>query len=191
MKTGFIYIWYDRKHKRYYVGSHLGTEDDGYICSSTWMKSSYKRRPEDFKRRVLKRGIEKKFLKEQEYKWLQMIKSEELGKRYYNLNNKKILKPGNWPVGKARSEETRRKISESLKGKYFLSDDHRKKASERMKGNKFRKGSSLSSEAKNKVSKSLLGNKRASGVWTSERKKQHSIQMKRYWNTKKNDTCYR
>lgn len=191
MKTGFIYIWFDRKYKRYYVGSHLGTEDDGYICSSTWMKSSYKRRPEDFKRRVLKREIEKKFLKEQEYEWLRLIKTEELGKKYYNLNNKKILKPGNWPEGKARSEETRRKISDSLKGKCFLSNEHRKKTSERMKGNKLRKGLSLSSEAKNKVSKSLLGNKRAFGVWTAERKKQHSIQMKRYWDNKKNDTYYR
>lgn len=191
MKTGFIYIWFDKKHKRYYLGSHLGTENDGYICSSTWMKSSYKRRPEDFKRRVLKRGIEKKFLKEQEYEWLRLIKPGELGKRYYNLNNKKILKPGNWPEGQARSEETRQKISKSLMGKYFLSDDERKKTSERMKGNKLRKGLSLSSEAKNKVSKSLIGNKRACGIWTTERKIQHSVQMKLYWNNKKNDTYYR
>ena len=26
-KTGFIYIWYDRKRKMYYIGCHLGTED--------------------------------------------------------------------------------------------------------------------------------------------------------------------
>ena len=54
-KYGFIYIWRDRKHKRYYIGSHWGTEDDGYICSSPWMSQAYKHRPNDFKRRILQR----------------------------------------------------------------------------------------------------------------------------------------
>ena len=54
-KYGFVYIWRDRKHKRYYVGSHWGTETDQYICSSSWMKNAYKRRPQDFKRRVVAR----------------------------------------------------------------------------------------------------------------------------------------
>lgn len=88
-KYGFVYIWRDKKHKRYYVGSHWGTENDGYICSSNWMRMSYKRRPYDFKRRIIKSNIssvEEKF--EEEYKWLRLIKDEELGKRYYNLNNK-------------------------------------------------------------------------------------------------------
>lgn len=51
--SGFVYIWRDRKHKRYYIGSHWGTPDDGYICSSPWMRQAYKHRPLDFKRRVL------------------------------------------------------------------------------------------------------------------------------------------
>ena len=33
-KYGFVYIWFDRKHKRYYIGCHWGHEDDGYVCSS-------------------------------------------------------------------------------------------------------------------------------------------------------------
>lgn len=113
-KTGFIYIWYDRKHKKYYVGSHLGTEDDGYICSSRWMRQSYKRRPKDFKRRIIQRNLSKEVLKEEEHKWLKQIKNEELGKKYYNLT---IALNGNgWERGKSRSEETKKKISETLKG---------------------------------------------------------------------------
>ena len=27
-KHGFVYIWFDRKHRRFYIGSHWGTEDD-------------------------------------------------------------------------------------------------------------------------------------------------------------------
>ena len=56
-KYGFVYIWRDRKHNRYYVGSHWGHTGDGYICSSSWMKQAYKRRPDDPNER-LNTGIE-------------------------------------------------------------------------------------------------------------------------------------
>ena len=93
-KYGFVYLWYDRKHKRFYVGCHWGTEDDGYICSSPWMIQAYKIRPEDFKRRILKTKIdtrEKTYIEEQ--RWLNMIKPSEIKPvneipRYYNLNVK-------------------------------------------------------------------------------------------------------
>lgn len=86
---GFVYLWRDRKHKRYYIGSHWGAEDDGYICSSRWMRKAYRRRPEDFKKRRIIARIytNRKDLLDEEYRWLQMIKPEELGKRYYNLGN--------------------------------------------------------------------------------------------------------
>lgn len=87
-KYGFVYIWYDRKHKRYYIGCKWGNENCSYICSSSWMNRSYKRRPEDFKRRILSRVYTtKKDLLQEEYRWLSQIKKEELGKRYYNLHN--------------------------------------------------------------------------------------------------------
>ena len=87
-KYGFVYIWYDRKHKRFYIGCHWGTEDDGYICSSPWMKKAYKYRPEDFKRKILTLVYTNKTdLLDEEYKWLCKIKKEELGKKYYNLHN--------------------------------------------------------------------------------------------------------
>jgi len=85
-KYGFIYIWRDKKHKRYYVGSHWGTEDDGYICSSTWMRNSYKRRSEDFKRRILSFiYTNRKDLLKEEQRFLDMIKPKEVKIRYYNL----------------------------------------------------------------------------------------------------------
>lgn len=88
-KSGFIYIWYDKKHKRYYVGSHWGAEDDGYVCSSTWMRNAYKMRPNDFRRRILKRVYTSKLdLHAEEHRYLQMMKPEELkGIRYYNISN--------------------------------------------------------------------------------------------------------
>lgn len=86
--SGFIYIWFDKKHHRFYVGSHWGSEDDGYICSSTWMRNAYKRRPADFKRRIIaKVDSSRNDLLIEEHRWLQMIKKDELGKKFYNLTN--------------------------------------------------------------------------------------------------------
>lgn len=97
-KYGFVYIWYDRKHKRYYIGCRWGQEDDGYICSSPWMKAAYKRRPQDFKRRILETLIsDRQTLLEREYAWLQLTKPDELaGIRYYNLHNHKF---NHWSAG--------------------------------------------------------------------------------------------
>lgn len=164
MKYGFVYIWYDRKHKRYYVGCHWGNEHDGYICSSRWMNLSYKRRPQDFKKRILARVYtNRNDLHEEEYRWLSMMKQEELhGYRYYNIRNhhfnhwstneqktlsiKDKLKAADNTKGlreyaasrrgKTLSEETKVKISNKLKGRplgYERSDETRAKISENSK----------------------------------------------------------
>lgn len=87
-KYGFVYLWFDKKHRRYYIGCRWGNENDGYICSSPWMKQGYKHRPKDFTRRILSKVYSnRKDLLEEEYKWLSLIKPEELGKKYYNLHN--------------------------------------------------------------------------------------------------------
>ena len=114
-KYGFIYIWYDRKHKRYYIGSHWGFIEDGYICSSTWMHNAFARRPFDFKRRILKiveTNRKDTFLEEQ--KWLDKIKDEELGKKYYNLS--RVIP---WFYGSEdKSKTVKEKISISLLNLY-------------------------------------------------------------------------
>lgn len=162
MKYGFVYIWYDRKHKRYYIGSHWGSEDDGYICSSRWMRKAYRRRPQDFKRRIISRVIKGRGdLLQEEYKWLQLISDDEIGKKYYNLTkhlnghwvtdeekrliiNEKISKANKGKPspnkGKTLSEETKKKVSEgtkrgmaSLDMSYRSNIDYRSKISENCK----------------------------------------------------------
>ena len=91
-KYGFIYIWYDKKYKRFYIGAHWGTETDGYICSSKWMKQAYQNRPLDFKRRIIEKKIEnREELFSRELYWLSLIKEDEIkplnsNPKYYNLN---------------------------------------------------------------------------------------------------------
>jgi hypothetical protein len=162
MKYGFVYIWYDRKHKRYYIGSHWGREDDGYICSSRWMRKAYRRRPQDFKRRIISRVIKGRGdLLQEEYKWLQLISDNEIGKKYYNLTkhlnghwvtdeekrltiSEKLSKANKGKPspnkGKTLSEETKKKVSEGTKRgmayldkSYRWNEDYRKKISENNK----------------------------------------------------------
>jgi len=127
---GFVYIWRDRKHKRFYIGSHWGDVDDGYICSSSWMTRSYKRRPTDFKRRILSViTTSKQDLLLEEYKWLSLIKDSELRVKYYNIN---IRLQDHWWADDKKITNIRQKISDNKK-KYWNSpesDDNRKFLSE-------------------------------------------------------------
>jgi hypothetical protein len=150
MKYGFVYIWYDKKHKRYYVGAHWGTIDDGYVCSSPWMKQAYKHRPEDFKRKILSYVYTNtKDMFEEEYRWLSMMKPEELkGNRYYNTQN---YHSSHWS-----SDETKSRIvKEKATGKKLSAETIEKRQNTRMLNN----GYNFSEETKSKMSDSRTGAK--------------------------------
>lgn len=112
---GFVYIWHDRKRNKFCIGSHFGALDSGYVTSTGDMKWAYKKRPEDFKRRILYFLPENNLdiLRAKEQEWLNLISEEELGRRYYNL--KKAAH--GWEKGRARSPETKAKISATMKGR--------------------------------------------------------------------------
>ena len=113
-KYGFIYLWYDRKRKMFYLGSHWGNIDDGYICSSNRMRKAYRRRPSDFKRRIIQNNVSRETLLDEEHKWLDKIPDDELGKRYYNLRKHKW---GHWSTDENRRLNVGQKISEKNKGR--------------------------------------------------------------------------
>lgn len=84
---GFVYIWYDKFRKMYYIGSHKGVPGDGYICSNKIMLNAFKKRPNDFRRKIIK-FCNKEDLLITEQKYLNMIRDNELyytGKKYYNI----------------------------------------------------------------------------------------------------------
>jgi len=113
-KYGFVYIWFDRKHKRYYVGCHWGTVDDGYICSSRWMRNAYNRRKKDFKRRIIKINLGREQMYVEEQRYLDMQKPEEKKIRYYNIQTKN----GNlWHQYPESVKTIGQKISHSKTGK--------------------------------------------------------------------------
>jgi hypothetical protein len=153
-KYGFVYIWRDKGKNRYYIGRHWGTEEDRYICSSVWMRNSRKRRPWDFKRKILERVNSKEQLFLAEQKWLSLIKDNELGNRYYNLSKNHhwgVLEHSNktkeimskrkigfspWIKGKKHTEETRLLIKEkrALQIMPPCSPEKAKKISDAQKG---------------------------------------------------------
>jgi hypothetical protein len=176
MKYGFVYIWYDRKWKRYYIGAHWGTEDDGYICSSPWMKQAYNHRPYDFKRRILKTNISSKLeLYEEELYWLLMIKPEETKPvsdmpRYYNLH---INNNENWHKYDSRVKTVGEKISISKKGKLIGPQPQKGPAI-----SKAKKGKSLTEEHK-----ASLRKPKSTGSHSDERKALISEKSKEFWDS--------
>jgi len=113
-KYGFIYLWMDIKKKMYYVGSHWGTEDDGYICSSKRMGDNYRYRPQDFKRRIIKRLYTNHAdLLKEEQRYLNMIKPYERGRKYYNINIE--VRDNAWYSDPIRKATVSEKIKAAIK----------------------------------------------------------------------------
>ncbi len=149
--SGFVYVWRDKKRNMYYVGCHWGSEDDGYVCSSNRMRNVYRRRPEDFKRRIVQRVTSsRRDLLEIEHKWISQIKDVQLGTKFYNHSKKRF---GHWScddqlldqvskklIGRKHSEETKKLISDKKKGKKSVpcSEEKKKKISIANKGKKGR-----------------------------------------------------
>lgn len=87
--TGFVYLWFDRLKKMSYIGSHFGSTDDSYLGSSIRFQRAIKKRPSDFRRKILAytNGDRKVLLCEEE-RWLQMIPVDKLQKTYYNVKRR-------------------------------------------------------------------------------------------------------
>jgi hypothetical protein len=149
-KYGFVYLWFDKKRKMYYVGCHWGTENDGYICSSDRMRDAYRRRPDDFKRRIIEMINDKSLLYDVEYKWLSLISEEDLGKKYYNLRKHKW---GHWTTDLNSSLTIREKISKNTKEAMNRSDVREKY----LKGLENRDNRSSDPLVREKRSRSMSG----------------------------------
>jgi len=177
--SGFVYIWYDRKKKWFCIGSHFGPLDDGYTSSTGFMNSAFKKRPDDFKRKVLEfyYGGSHRELLLLEQKWLDLIKDEELclgpNKKNNTIRYYNVKKNAAGLSGFAASE---------LKKEFWNSDagnEQKSVLSEQMKGNNFgslRKNTKHSDETKAKIGAANKGRKMSDEV--SQR---NSERMKMFW----------
>jgi len=183
-KYGFIYIWRDRKHKRYYIGSHWGRVEDGYICSSRIMRNSYNRRKEDFTRRVISYIFtDRKDLLIEEERWLSMVDPDKTmtknntnksrsNVRYYNV---KLGTQNHWWSDIEKRLTTGEKISKSKTGKSNPCSPEKAKSISEAKKRKFKERGGMSDEHKI----ALTGIKKP--PHTDEWKQQNSERLKKQW----------
>jgi hypothetical protein len=170
------------------------------------MRNTYNRRPEDFRRRVIKSNITSRLeTLEEEFKWLSMIPRDQLGRKYYNHSKKHF---GHWSTmpnadairekagtkNKGRKhnfseeylEERGRKISESkqhAKEKKLalgLPVRQPEKVARSLKGPQSEESNLKRSQTLKEGYKSgrLKGNTGKTIVWSDERKETHKLSHK-------------
>ena len=113
----FTYLWYDSNNKKYYLGKHKGTVDDGYTHSSTvWERFDADEKPEGVRRRILAYGtdpemcmLEHELLKNRKARcWSRYYNNSVGDPRYVDQKG-----PNNHFYGKTHTEKTKEKIRNS------------------------------------------------------------------------------
>jgi hypothetical protein len=85
MNEAFVYCWTDWAKDKLYIGVHIGSPDDGYVCSSIPMKEERFTRPGDFTRTIVASGS-----KENMYSFertLLKVVDAKNDPHYYNKSN--------------------------------------------------------------------------------------------------------
>jgi NUMOD3 motif len=133
--NAFVYCWTDHKENKVYVGSHKGSIDDGYICSSKYVREQIELRPTDFTRQIITEG-EWDYCYAIETALLESVDARN-NRYYYNGHN-------NSPdfLFKAHTTETKQKMSVLKKGKpgRQWTEEQKKAKSLQMKGKPSSKG---------------------------------------------------
>ena len=166
LPTYYIYLITNNINGKTYVGQrkcHRITQtpwDDGYMGSGVYLRNSQKKHGiEHFSKEILAICHTQKIVDILEIHFIKYYR--ELGKAEYNIANGGLYNSGGHPM----SEETKRRIGESQKGK-IISAEARQKISEHNKSStpevkeKLRKanlGKHLSEETKRKLSKVFKG----------------------------------
>ncbi len=120
--SGFVYRWYDTSNGKFYVGSHKGTPDDGYVGGGTLFRRAYAKRPESFVREILYTGDHYRMYEQ----FILDYEDAENNDCFYNLVNHAWGGAGygekNPFYGKKHSQETKDNWSAKRKG-YKSSED--------------------------------------------------------------------
>lgn len=116
---GFVYKWVNQRNNKYYIGSHFGSTDDGYIGSGIWFRRAYEKEPENFTRTILEYLLidDHEQLLNIEQKYLMEVCEVGNKDKCYNISRSA---GGGWQLhGKTQEEidEVCKKISSTLKNK--------------------------------------------------------------------------
>lgn len=97
---GFVYLWYDTKHKKYIIGSHHGSIHDGYTTGTggIHVQRIFKVRPKTMYRKILAYNPvdNVKVTRAFEQHYLSLRPDIITNPRYYNQNNTACGGVGGW-----------------------------------------------------------------------------------------------
>jgi hypothetical protein len=139
------------------------------------MRDAYKKRKDDFKRRILKTNIIREKLFQEEQRWLSMIKAEEIKTRYYNLCL--VVKNPWW-----NEENNRKTVGEKIAAALKASDKNKDKNGVRPAWNKGKRGVQVAWNKGKKMkphseeSKELI--KKSSNEYWAKNTRKHSEESK-------------
>lgn len=171
MVEGFVYKWINTRNGKWYIGSHKGSVDDGYVGSGVIFRKAYKKHKDYFIREIIYLGPD---FREVEDLILKTLDAES-DRNSYNVSNyaiggtrhfhtskkskERMAAAGRSQKGKVVSQEAREKIRQKLLGTK-ASDETKKKLSEMRKGdgNSFF-GKQHTEETKRKISEKNKGKK--------------------------------
>ena len=164
----YIYRITNKINGKTYIGQHKYKKlNDSYMGSGKLLKLAKKKYGiENFTKTILKFDIPNVDLAN-DWEQMYVLFERAKGKAEYNIANGGNGNPGvtGYWLGKHRSEETRKKMSESQKGKNLgkkHSEETKRKISESLKGNQRHKGHNHSEETKRKMSEAKKGQP---GIW--------------------------
>ena len=126
IETGFVYRWYDTSNSKFYIGSHKGSPNDGYLGGGVLFRRAYAKRPESFIREIMYTGVNYREYEQIILDYEDAANSNE----FYNLVNQAW---GGSPKGIKKKASTRVKMSKASKG-ITKSDKHRENVSKSMIG---------------------------------------------------------
>ena len=172
----FVYLWYDSINKMFYLGKHKGSPFDNYTHSSTvWESFSKDNIPDGAKRKILAYGTNEEMcilenillINRKNRRWDQYYNISLGDPRYVDISGE------NNPQ---KDPEVRKKNSESHKG-FKHTEESKQKMSESLKGNTYRLGTKVSEETKQKMSEA----KKGQIPWNKGKKKTTSNSLENFF----------
>lgn len=129
---GFVYQWTDKKRNMYYIGSHHGPMDDGYVGSNTRFLRAYHARPTDFVREIISinRANDHKQTLQLEQIALDQVSNIKDHPQYYNKKNEAN---GGWSFIGPEHIEKRASSLVKRQSKNGLSDKERASYKQKIK----------------------------------------------------------
>lgn len=151
----FVYCWTDKLTDKLYVGYHKGRDDDGYICSSKIMKEEYKKRPQDFSRKIVAHGKLEDIVS-LETKILQSMNAAD-DPQFYNKHNNtaRII---NGPLSEEHKEKIRKGCQGINRGRLFSETTREKISKSKIGTPAWNKGIPRDEETRKKISETRILN---------------------------------